>query len=466
MKTLIAYIAASTLVVLACVFGFFALDWRSPDFAGYRGLALAVAILLALLILLVATRVCYQGWVGRWPRVPSALALLAGVVALGGLGQVVVAESRFHWMRHAVLNSEPARLEALGQHVIVGYRDRDMVRSLGQRRAAAGFFITHHNIEGMSEEGIGREILWLRSQLDYRNPQQVWIATDQEGGGVSRLSPPLPQQPALGQVLGNLGPEGSIEETSMAYGRQQAEGMASLGINLNLAPVVDIDHQVDNPSDRFTRISDRALSDDPAEVTEAAGAYCKGLADFGVQCTLKHFPGIGRVFNDTHVEPAALMTPTDQLREADWLPFRQLADAQPTPWMMLSHVTLHQVDPSGPVSTSDRVVHGLLRDRWGFEGVLITDDFCMRSIQDAPGGIGQASVDALNAGVDVILISYDPDQYYPAMYALLQADRDGRLDADRLGQSKRRLRASIAEGRQGGQPVFPPETPKEIPPSR
>ncbi|MFL1483326.1 glycoside hydrolase family 3 N-terminal domain-containing protein [Marinobacter sp. LN3S78] len=442
MKTLGIYVATTALLLLALALGYFAMDWRSPDFAGYRRVALVVAVAVALLIVLAAVVAFLRGRTGRWHRGASGLALLAGVIAAAALGQVIVMEGRFQWMRYTVLNSDPATLEALGQHFIVGYRNREEVSVLGQRKAVAGFFITHHNVGGMDESAIRQEIHWLRSTLPAQDAHPMWIATDQEGGGVSRLSPPLPRQPALGRVLEEQAPGSTIESASLAYGRRQGEGLASLGVNLNLSPVVDIDHQVDNPADRFTRISTRALSDDPAVVTEAAGAYCQGLAAFGVQCTLKHFPGIGRVFHDTHVERAVLSESPDQLRESDWLPFLRLAGSGPPPWIMLSHVILAQVDPDRPVSTSTPVVQGLLRDQWSFQGVLITDDFCMRAIHDAPGGVGQATVDALNAGVDIILISFDPDQYYLAMYALLQADREGKLDWDVLRRSKQRLMSS------------------------
>lgn len=428
MRTFGRYIVSLAALLLAVVFGYFAMDWRSPDFAGYRALAFTIA--LAITVLLVGTALVALRRLRARPafRVPGGIILLAGILALVAMAQVLVAEGRFQWMRYVVLNSDPARLEALGQHFIVGYRNKSYVKALGERRAAAGFFITRHNIEGLDKSGLRREIRWLRDQLPRTPSRPAWIATDQEGGYVARLSPPLAVQPALGQVLGDLSAKQSIESAALAYARRQAQGLASLGVNLNFAPVIDIDHQVDNPADRFTRISTRALSDDPETITRAADAYCQGLAEYGIRCTLKHFPGIGRVFNDTHMERAVLTESPELLRASDWRPFRQLANADSAPWIMLSHVIVAELDPDRPASTSTAIVQGLLRGSWDFQGVLITDDFCMRAIHDAPGGVGQATVDALNAGVDIILISHDPDQYFPAMYALLQADEAGRLD--------------------------------------
>lgn len=439
MKLLGSYVCSAVLMLLSLTFGYFAMDWRSPDFAGYRVLALVVATVVAAIVLGAAMATLQRLRAGAALRVPAGVTVLAGAVGVVALFLVILAEGRFQWMRYVVLNSDPDRLETLGQHFIVGYRDSDYVEALGERQAVAGFFITRHNIDGLGESAIREQIRWLRAGLADESTERVWIATDQEGGGVARLSPPLPEQPALGQVLGELGAGPSIDSAATAYARQQAQGLASLGVNLNFAPVVDIDHQVDNPADRFTRISTRALSDDPDVVTRAAGAYCRGLAEHGVHCTLKHFPGIGRVFNDTHVERAVLMESPEVLQQSDWLPFRQLSDHDVSPWIMLSHVIVPAMDPVQPVSTSAPVVQGLLRDQWHFDGVLITDDLCMRAIHDAPGSIGQAAVDALNAGVDILLVSYDPDQYYPAMYALLKADEDGRLNRTRLAQSRARM---------------------------
>jgi beta-N-acetylhexosaminidase len=131
--------------------------------------------------------------------------------------------------------------------------------------------------------------------------------------------------------------------------REQGRALADLGVNLNFAPVVDVDRGLVNPADRFTRIHQRAISNDPTIVTAAAAAYCDGLHEAGVRCTLKHFPGLRRVFADTHLGGANLDAAPSELAQSDWMPFRALmgrADAV----TMLGHVTLTALDPSRPVS--------------------------------------------------------------------------------------------------------------------
>jgi len=201
--------------------------------------------------------------------------------------------------------------------------------------------------------------------------------------------------------------------------------------------VVDLNKNLINPNDRHTRIRERAISDDPAVVAEVARHYCRGLRESGVHCTLKHFPGLGEVFEDTHLESGHLNTPLAKLESWDWIPFRTLmSDGTFT---MLSHAKLTALDAERPVSFSPAVVSDLLRRTWGYDGLLITDDFSMGAIYASKAGVAAASIAALDAGVDLILIAYDPAQYFPMMDAVLAADRNGSLQSAALAQSARRL---------------------------
>jgi len=264
------------------------------------------------------------------------------------------------------------------------------------------------------------------------------IATDQEGGGVSRMSPPLPRPATLGDIVRSHRDAAERRSAVRTYAADVGRALAGLGINLNFAPVVDLDHGVVNPNDRYTRIGTRAISSDPEVVADVAGEYCRGLEQQGVHCTLKHFPGLGRVFEDTHFENATLSTPADELAKSDWVPFRQLMQ-QKTAFTMLAHARLVALDRDRPASFSPAVVSGLLRRDWKYDGILVTDDFSMGAVYRSDGGLGAAGVSALNAGVDLILISYDPDQVFPVLHALLRANASGALARDALEVSSRRL---------------------------
>jgi beta-N-acetylhexosaminidase len=160
--------------------------------------------------------------------------------------------------------------------------------------------------------------------------------------------------------------------------------------------------------------------------------------------TVKHFPGLGRVREDTHHFQAELDVSLQELQRQDWLPFREVITHSHA-FMMLGHVSLPEVDPENPASYSHKVVQGIIRNQWNHEGVLITDDFTMGSIYRDKHGIGNAAVSALNAGVDLVLVSYDGEKYYETMYAVIRADNNQQLDNVLLQKSKKRLERVMEE---------------------
>ena len=412
-----------------------AIGWRTPVLAGWRPLALAILIAgpLALLVIEWRLRRCADGRLGAAVR-------LAAVAAAGlALATTLVIETTFRRDRSVVLDAEPERLERLGRHVMVGYRDLADLRVLIERKGIAGVFVTTRNVEGRKPAEIADTIAALQAIRARQGLPPLWIATDEEGGVVSRLSPPLTRRPPLSSLLAGAAHAPAESEFAQAegYGAAQGRELAALGINLNFAPVVDLNHRLVNPQDRYTRIYQRAISDDPAVVTEVARRYCAGLARSGVACTLKHFPGLGRVFEDTHVGAAELSADVPELDAADWIPFRKLMEK--TSFTMLAHVRVSAIDRERPASLSRAVVAGLLRGSWRYDGILITDDFSMGAIAGSRDGVGRAAVAALTAGVDLLLVSYDCDQYFPLMAALLEADRAGRLASEVLASSDARL---------------------------
>jgi beta-N-acetylhexosaminidase len=412
----------------------YALDWRSPFLASVRGWAFIGLIALPLAIVVADVRALRRA-AGRFDRALSSTALVLAALCLVC---VPWREAQFWWKRHEVLRADPALLERLGRHIVVGYRDIDELNALIERRAIAGVFLTARNVRGRDAATIRQEIAALQVTRRRQGLPQLLVTTDQEGGVVSRLSPPLERMPPLSEIVARHAAATERRTAVRDYAAAQARALADLGVNVNLAPVVDLDHGVVNPGDRLTRISTRAISADAQIVTEVAEDYCAQLSHHGVRCTLKHFPGLGRVIADTHLESADLSLPPNELAGTDWLPFRALMRRHDI-IVMLGHARLTAIDPARPVSFSQPVVHGLLRTDWGYDGPLMTDDFSMGAVTYSPEGIGGGGVEALNAGVDLILVSYDPDQFYMVMYALIGAARAGVLNADALGQSDQRL---------------------------
>lgn len=413
------------------------LDWRTPLLASVRAWALAGLIALPAGIIVTEIRAVRRASVvAGGVRIINLLSLaLAGLCLMS----VLAREAQFQWKRYEVLRADPAQIEKLGRHIVVGYRDSDELKALIDRRAVAGVFLTTRNVQSRDATAIGREIAAMQDVRRQQGLPALLMATDQEGGSVSRLSPPLTRMQPLSDIAARHPEPAERRKAVQDYAAAQARELADLGVNVNFAPVVDVDHGIVNRDDRLTRIRTRAISKDPRIVTEVAETYCSQLSANGVRCTLKHFPGLGRVLEDTHLQTANLALPPHELARSDWLPFRSLMRRGDV-LVMLGHARLTALDRDRPASFSHPVVRDLLRTDWGYDGVLITDDFCMGAVFRSSEGIAGGSVEALNAGVDLILVSYDVDQFYVVMHALIAADRARKLPDDVLQQSEERLR--------------------------
>lgn len=340
-------------------------------------------------------------------------------------------------LRQKVLHTPAVQAQRLGARFIVGYENPGEVIELAKRGLIAGVFVTQRNAKTKSAEVLRQEIASLQAARRSAGLPELIVATDQEGGAVSRLSPPLERQAALSSLVVPGAAPHSLDAQAFDYGAQQGQALAAIGVNLNFSPVVDLKNERPaSPFDLFSRINSRAISSDPEVVGRVAAAYSRGLASSGVLATVKHFPGLGEVAADTHLFSAQLDIPVETLQQRDWLPFRQVI-GQTDALMMLGHVTLPSLDSVYPVSLSRQVVQGIIRQAWRHDGLLITDDLTMRAAQKH-GQCG-ATLAALNAGVDLLLLAYEYDQFYGAMQCAVDALKAGQLDSALLADSARRL---------------------------
>lgn len=338
----------------------------------------------------------------------------------------------------AVLAAPPEVLRSLGGHVIIGYYRASQLTELLKRGAIGGVFVTRRNAKRRSRTRLAAELEGFRKLADGNTARPLWIATDQEGGLVAHMTPPLPRQPSLGHALRKAKTPEERREIAREFAETQASGLSQLGINLNFAPVVDLKPNKRLRRDRRTHLIRRAISGDPDTIIEAAHTYCNSLAGWRVLCTLKHFPGLQGVKTDTHVRQASLTRSRQDLEAADWMPFWSLTSTTPAA-MMIGHAKLDALDTENPASTSPKVISELLRQQWGYEGIVITDDLDMGAIKKRPGGIGKAAVDSLMAGTDILLLTHDGDVVFEILYALVTAYEKGRLNEQLLSESRARL---------------------------
>lgn len=252
----------------------------------------------------------------------------------------------------------------------------------------------------------------MRDLIDVLGPDAL-IGIDQEGGAVVRATF-LPQPPSA-MALGASGDADRAE----AVGAAVARGLKSLGINWNFAPVLDVNNNPANPV-----IGERSFSNDPAEVSRLAAAWMRGSLAEGVACCVKHFPGHG----DTHVDSHHALPTVDKSRaELDALelaPFKALAGQAPA--MMTAHIVYPQIDPDRPATLSPQLLKGILRDDWGYDGVVITDALMMKAVAER-FGYARSAVMAIAAGADMVLAQGSPQEQLVAINALREAFAAGQL---------------------------------------
>ncbi|MFK4502603.1 beta-N-acetylhexosaminidase [Bradyrhizobium japonicum] len=405
---------------------FAAANKNDPYLVPLRGagnLALVVAS-LAIVILLLRR--------GRWRTVAGKL-----LVVLWCLPPVLMsaAHLKFELRKHEVLAASATEARQLGPHFMVGYSSFPEVARLAEQGLIGGVYVTRRNIRGRTVETLRTEIAALQDKRRAAGLPPLVVAADQEGGIVGHLAPPLTKLPALATFSG-LAPD-EQQARAEEFGRIHGRELAGLGVNLNLAPVLDLKPPVRrNRLDFHTLIGQRAIATDPAVVSTIASAYVRGLEESGVGATLKHFPSIGRVRTDTHHFSAKLDTPVRELEATDWLPFREVLSHSRSA-LMVGHVTLTTVDPDRAASHSKRVIDGIIRDKWGYQGMVMTDDLVMGAIYQHD--VCKAVVEAINAGIDLLLVAYDGAQFYRVFTCALDGARQGKLDAAMLRTSAARL---------------------------
>ena len=408
------------------VFVFTAANKNDPYLIALRGsgnIALVVGSIVVVIVL-TGRGAWRRGFAGRLLVLLWCLPPLAMFAAHGS----------FEWRKRTVLQTNAVQAQVLGRHFIVGYSSFPEVAALAEKGLIAGVYVTKHNI-GTKADALKVEIAVLQAKRRSAGLPPLIVAADQEGGIVSHLAPALTKLPAL-STLASLPPQLRSTQAE-AFGRIHGQELAALGVTLNLAPVLDLRPETKrNRFDFNTLIGYRAISDDPAVVAGIAGSYVGGLAALGVGAAVKHFPGLGRVRTDTHHFSANLDTSVEELEASDWRPFRDVLEGSKA-HLMVGHVTLTAVDPDRAASHSRRVIDGIIRKKWNYQGVIMTDDLVMGAIYQH--NVCTAVVEALNAGVDLLLVAFDGAQFYRIFTCASEALAQGRLDAATLRDSETRL---------------------------
>ncbi len=255
------------------------------------------------------------------------------------------------------------------------------------------------------------------------------IAIDQEGGRVSRLPSDFTIFPPAATVA-------QAGSTELAYqaAAVTAKELRAVGMNMNMAPVLDIHTNPANPI-----IGDRAFGTEPEQVCMMGAATIAGLHDHRVLACGKHFPGHGDTSTDSHIELPVVHATRERLKEIELQPFRYAID-HGLQAMMTAHVHYPALDPTYPATLSSTILSGLLRQDLGFSGMIVSDDLEMRAILDH-ASVSDAAIRSLQAGADMLLICKDRTLATDTCDALRRAVTSRELDPTQVEASVARIHA-------------------------
>jgi beta-N-acetylhexosaminidase len=276
--------------------------------------------------------------------------------------------------------------------------------------------------------GSARETAQLCRDIKTRADRPFILSVDQEGGRVARLrGAPFTTLPPL-RELGQRGDE----KLALQAGQLLAHELRAVGFDWDFAPVLDVDTNPANPV-----IGDRSFGREAEAVGRLGVALARGLEAGGVASCGKHFPGHGDTTTDSHHTLPRLAHDLERLRRVELVPFQAFARAGLAS-LMTAHVLFEAIEPGLPATMSRRVLHGVLREELGFDGVLVSDDLEMKAIADHYS-VEEAAVQGTLAGVDLFLVCHSAAVQRRAIEALVKAVESGRVPHERIAEAHQRL---------------------------
>ena len=335
----------------------------------------------------------------------------------------------------------PPLKEMIGQMLLVGFRGLDVTENSPimqdlKKRNLGGVLLFDYDVGlNIPKRNIKspKQVRALVRKLRKAATTPLIVAIDVEGGRINRLKPKYGFPDTLSaQTLG----EKNDPAATRAQGKAIAKTLVKLGITMDLAPVVDLNTHPDNPA--IGRL-ERSFSADPAVVTTQAEAFISGLHSMNILSCLKHFPGHGSSYNDSHLG----LTDITQTWSRDELkPYKNLIGTGSVDAIMTGHLFNEDLDPVFPATLSFKTMTGLLREKLGYQGVIISDDMQMKAITNSYG-LENAIFLAINAGVDMLIFGnnlvYDPDIVSKAVTMVTRMVEEGRLTPQRIEESYERI---------------------------
>ncbi len=325
--------------------------------------------------------------------------------------------------------------QKLGQLIMVEYTGSDYVGSGLQQMIVQQYIggYLYQPINGNFSDPVSSvqavKAFAQQAQSDARIP--LLIAIDQEGGQVSKIDPLYGGTTMSAQQMAQSGSPNVAQQ----QGQQDAQKLNDLGINVDLAPVVDVNTVASNPL-----LQDRMFGSDPQTVSTYAGAFLNGLQQNKIIGTLKHFPGLGSLTTDQdpHDVLPVVNRSLSQLTSIDLAPYKTLIQQDDPAMIMSTDVVDTAIDPNLPAEMSPKAINGVLRKTLGYDGVVITDGIYMGGIT-AKWTVPQASTLAIIAGCDIVEGPLSVQSVADVIASLQQAIQNGQLSQAQVDQSVQRI---------------------------
>ncbi|AAO36651.1 beta-N-acetylhexosaminidase [Clostridium tetani] len=317
--------------------------------------------------------------------------------------------------------------EKIGQLLIVGfdgYEANKNIESLIKKNYVGGVILFGNNIR--SAEQTMKLTNSLKS-INSKNKIPLFISVDEEGGRVSRMPKELEKLPS-NKIIGE------INNSNLSYniGKIISKELTCLGFNMNFAPILDINSNLQNPV-----IGDRSFGNNPNLVTRLGIKTMEGLREGNIIPVIKHFPGHGDTSVDSHVGLPLINHDMKRLKEFELIPFKEAINNN-ADVVMISHILLPKIDSSYPATMSKIIIKDVLRNDLKFNGVVITDDMTMSAITKN-FDISNAAIKSINAGTDIILICHGYDNEIYVINSIKEAVENNIITEDKINESVYRI---------------------------
>mgnify|MGYP004448515293 CR=1 FL=1 len=314
--------------------------------------------------------------------------------------------------------------DKVGQLVMFGVHGKDVTedsRYMINAFKPAGIILFDRNME--SKDQVKTLISHLNQVAKDNGNVPMFMAIDQEGGAVTRMSDQLIQAPPA-EVLGT-----ESVATAVDWAHKSGQELKDLGFNLNFAPDADLGLSYG-----------RSFSKNPDKVIDYAYNVGQAYHDQGLWFSYKHFPGIGKTGTDLHADSSTVTATKDQLMAEDTKVFASLMKKTPANeyMLMVSHAIYPDLDATNPSSLSKAIITDLLRNELGYQGVVVIDDMEMGAVSNHYS-FADMAIKSINAGADLLLVCHDYGHMQEVYNGLLKAVKNGDISQDRLNEAVKRV---------------------------